>query len=217
LLLIIAVLAGFGLLRSLNGGMASQATQTAPADASQPATDPSPNPAADGIPTAPEQIQSSADINLSPIDQAQVVRDLEQGLRQGSQGQAVEMVQRQLQRLNLLETAPNGTFGPQTAEAVRRFQTQAKVTGDRAGTVRRATGIALIAAGSRPRLEMGANNADVRRLQLALALALRRRLDANGNFEPATLQAVKDYQRTRGLPVTGIVADKTWLALQQGR
>lgn len=38
----------------------------------------------------------------------------------------------------------------------------------------------------------------------------------DGDFGPITLQEVQDFQRTRGLPVTGVVNDETWDALEAG-
>ena len=112
----------------------------------------------------------------------------------------------------------NEEFSQQTAEAVQRFQSTAHVTGDQAGVVGRPTLTALVAAGPTPRLDMGASGEDVRRVQSALAIALNRELPANGQFGPEMLQAVKDYQSSRGItPVSGTVATKTWGALQTGR
>jgi Putative peptidoglycan binding domain len=68
-----------------------------------------------------------------------------------------------------------------------------------------------------PKLALGANGQEVKRLQQALAVALNRPLPATGYFGPQTQQAVRDFQSAHGLPVTGIVDEATWTALQQPR
>jgi non-ribosomal peptide synthetase-like protein len=145
------------------------------------------------------------------------VRELESGLRVGSEGPTVATLQRQLGALGLYPGAAHGDFDEPTAAAVRTFQAQARVTNDPRGTVGRATAVALVAAGPRPTLGVGATGEDVYRLQQALIVALARPLSASGNFRSATRDAVSDYQASRGLLVDGTAGDQTWTALQEGR
>jgi peptidoglycan hydrolase-like protein with peptidoglycan-binding domain len=142
---------------------------------------------------------------------------LHAGLRPGSRGTTVVILQQHLRRLSDYKGAIHGQLDQQTADAVRRFQSTAKVTGDPTGSVGRSMAVALLAEGDRPQLTFGATGKDVTRLQQALALALERPLPATGTFGSATRQAVRDYQSSRGLPVTGTVATQTWTALQRGR
>jgi Putative peptidoglycan binding domain len=65
-----------------------------------------------------------------------------------------------------------------------------------------------------PKLTYGDRSEDVKRLQQALAAALDRPLPVTGYFGELTMQAVRDYQRMRGLSVTGAVDEATWAALQ---
>ena len=142
---------------------------------------------------------------------------LDAGLRAGSRGDAVVTVEQHLQRLGFNPGPASGEMDGPTDAAVRRFQEVAGVTDDPAGTVGRATAVALLAGGDRPVLRIGAHSEDVHRLQHALTVALNRTLPATGDFLSMTQQAVRDYQASRGLPVDGTVAAATWSALQQGR
>ena len=142
---------------------------------------------------------------------------LDSGLRAGSRGDGVVSAQQQLQRLGYYAGPANGEMDGATDAAVRRFQEVAGVTGDPAGTVGRATAVALLAGGDRPVLGVGAHGEDVHRLQHALAVALNRPLPPTGDFLSMTQQAVRDFQASRGLPIVGTVAAATWTALQQGR
>jgi peptidoglycan hydrolase-like protein with peptidoglycan-binding domain len=56
-------------------------------------------------------------------------------------------------------------------------------------------------------LRMGATGADVEDLQAALGIA------ADGDFGPATKQAVMAFQKAKHLQADGVVGAKTWEAL----
>jgi non-ribosomal peptide synthetase-like protein len=142
---------------------------------------------------------------------------LDAGLGPASRGPVVETVQLHLQRLGFYSGPVHGELDGHTRDAVRQFQVVARVADDPRGTVGRSTAIALLAAGGRPQLVVGATGGDTVRLQQALALALGRPLPVTGSFGPMTRQAVCDYQSSRALPVDGIVGILTWAALQQGR
>ena len=58
---------------------------------------------------------------------------------------------------------------------------------------------------------------DVKRLQRALAVALNQDVKATGEFDVATVGAVIQYQTAVGLGPDGIVGDRVWGALQQGK
>lgn len=62
-------------------------------------------------------------------------------------------------------------------------------------------------------LSLGANGAEVKRLQQALKRAGAYDGGVNGEFDEATLQAVRAYQRQNGLQVDGIVGQQTWGAM----
>jgi uncharacterized protein (TIGR02594 family) len=65
----------------------------------------------------------------------------------------------------------------------------------------------------RPMLEYGDSGSDVFDLQDMLNAQSRAGLDVDGDFGPATKEAVINYQSTRQLEVDGIVGPETWQAL----
>jgi GH24 family phage-related lysozyme (muramidase) len=64
-----------------------------------------------------------------------------------------------------------------------------------------------------PMLREGSDGQHVKRLQILLAAKGFSPGPADGDFGPMTEQAVKRFQRTRGLEVDGIVGPRTWAAL----
>jgi peptidoglycan hydrolase-like protein with peptidoglycan-binding domain len=155
---------------------------------------------------------------------AELRRNVAVVLSVGATGAAVAAVQRSL-RLS----PADGSFGPLTKAAVLTFQ-QAhgipttgsvgpltwaaliKVANPVSGSTGPATG--ATAAGVRAtsllttRLSVGSRGPAVVALQRALHLS-----PADGVFGAGTRRAVLTFQRSHGLPVTGIVATLTWAAL----
>jgi len=109
----------------------------------------------------------------------------------------------------------DGIFGSRTGLATRSFQASVGLAVD--GIIGSHTWTALLSAGSQPLLGIGSTGPDVRRLQRALTAALGRTVTIDGIFGTGTEQAVRDYQRSRGLSVDGVVGPQTWGALQHGR
>ena len=64
-----------------------------------------------------------------------------------------------------------------------------------------------------PTLRRGSSGAAVRRLQQALAAA-GFPVATDGQFGPRTEEAVREFQRARGLDVDGLVGPRTWQALR---
>lgn len=136
-------------------------------------------------------------------------------LRMGDTGQAVMHLQ------ELLGITKDGDFGPGTKAAVIKFQKKANLYAD--GVVGGQTWAALLATTekkpetekakadevkrARPPLRVGDKGEDVEFLQEKLGIV------QDGDFGPKTLQAVKDFQRSKGLGDDGIVGRKTWEAL----
>ncbi|GAA4040538.1 N-acetylmuramidase domain-containing protein [Parerythrobacter jejuensis] len=136
-------------------------------------------------------------------------------LRMGHTGQAVMHLQ------ELLGITKDGDFGPGTKAAVVKFQKKAKLHPD--GIVGAQTWTALLATKeskpttkkakkeeaqrSRAPLRVGDKGEDVEFLQEQLGIV------QDGDFGPKTLQAVKDFQRSKGLADDGIVGQKTWESL----
>lgn len=72
----------------------------------------------------------------------------------------------------------------------------------------------LTSTSSTPTLKRGASGASVAQLQQALAKAGFSPGAADGQFGPMTENAVKSFQRAKGLVVDGVVGPKTWSALR---
>jgi hypothetical protein len=136
-------------------------------------------------------------------------------LRSGSQGRHVRAAECRLVRLGFERVQPGGVFGAGTVTALNRFKSSLGLARD--GLLGRRGWTALLAAGRTPRLESGAQGRAVHRLQRSLTAALDRPVRTNGRFGAGTGRALRTYQRTRDLPVTGIAGPPLWQALQSGR
>lgn len=159
-------------------------------------------------------------------------------LKQGTKGPEVAQLQQQLQQLGYFNGRATGNFGPLTKAAVVRFQ-QARglkadgVAGqntldalyDRSATASASASnsaseqkesFPIVSTSRRPTLKIGARGSDVRTLQQLLANANLYNGNINGIFDPTTNTAVKEFQRSSGLLVDGVVGKKTWSALADG-
>jgi peptidoglycan hydrolase-like protein with peptidoglycan-binding domain len=143
-------------------------------------------------------------------------------LRIGDHGADVRKLQRWLTTVGI-PTTPDGSFGPATRRSVKRFQRAARLR-PVAGTVGTLTASTLAvwvrqgrtvndlpAPASRIRrvLRVGDRGADVQTLQTWLTeVGIATTID--GNFGPATEQAVRRFQAAAGLrPVNGIAGTVT--------
>jgi peptidoglycan hydrolase-like protein with peptidoglycan-binding domain len=137
-------------------------------------------------------------------------------LREGDSGPDVRRLQRLLVMIKLLDfDGIDGAFGPHTKAAVRSFQEGAGLAVD--GVVGPHTWGALPADPDTPELARGAHGHVVRALQQALERfggpgSPTDPGAADGDFGPRTENAVRAYQRDRGLTADGIVGDRTWWA-----
>ncbi len=151
----------------------------------------------------------------------------------GSYGRDVEKLQRALQIKGYLSGALDGRYGDQTAGAVEKFQKEAglKVTGRAdSATIRKLfsrekeevsakddpgmKGITSISDISVPNTTRpGSSGRHVKALQQALKLKgyYRERIDSS--YNKATTEAVKRFQRSRGLKQDGIAGFSTIKAL----
>lgn len=134
----------------------------------------------------------------------------------GDRGEHVRAAQCLLRQQGHYDGRLSGRFSAATARAVRRFS--ASVTGLPTSPV--LTGrawTALLSRGATPVVKVGSGGNEVRRVQRALNAAVGARLDVDGVFARSTLVAVRDYQRAVGLGRTGVVDDRVWEQLQEGR
>lgn len=140
-------------------------------------------------------------------------------LRQGSSGASVRQLQTRL-RAHGINVGVDGVFGPNTAAAVRTFQQRRGLGVD--GVVGPRTWAALNAAppsapstspvSSMPTLRQGAHGAAVSTLQTRLR-AHGYNVSVDGAFGPNTANAVRSFQRAKGLSADGVVGPRTWAAL----
>lgn len=96
----------------------------------------------------------------------------------------------------------DGSFGPETLSRVRSFQSAKGLAVD--GVVGAKTWTALSVL-----LKNGARGNAVSALQ-GILNSRGQSLAVDGSFGPATLAAVKSFQKARGLEVDGVVGDVTW-------
>lgn len=133
-------------------------------------------------------------------------------LKAGSHGSAVVQMQNLLRAKGFAVTA-DGAFGPKTTAAVKAFQRSRALTAD--GVVGPKTWAALRAAppAATPTLKQGAKGAAVKDLQAKLNAKGGYGLAVDGDFGARTTNAVKAFQRARGLTADGVVGPRTWAAL----
>ncbi len=112
----------------------------------------------------------------------------------------------------------DGQFGPKTKAAVIAFQRANGLTAD--GVVGPKTWAKLNAAApkppaaapSTPTLKQGAKGQSVKNLQTRLR-AHGHNVSVDGQFGPATRNAVLAFQRAKGLGADGVVGPQTWAKL----
>ncbi len=100
----------------------------------------------------------------------------------------------------------DGTFGPITQSRVEDFQTDKNLSED--GIVGPETWEALII-----QVNQGDTGPEVSAVQKLLKDKFGYNIAVDGNFGPATANAVKDFQSDNGLDVDGIVGPDTWKEL----
>ena len=130
-------------------------------------------------------------------------------LERGSEGQAVEDLQKALIELAFKPGKVDGKFGVYTETAVRALQTWAKLTAD--GVVGELTWEKLDHADkSDPTLRSGDERVAVRGLQRRLIELGFEPGEIDGRFGPSTEKAVKAFQEKHELDVDGVVGPNTW-------
>lgn len=136
-------------------------------------------------------------------------------LKVGSKGEDVKDLQKDLNRLGA-KIEEDGIYGKGTEEAVQEFQKKYKLDDDGivgpktlsklASVIKEKTAKAIPDyPGSLIRL--GSKGKDVERIQRAVGLPEK---EVDGIYGPDTVEAVKAYQKRKGLFVDGIVGKKSW-------
>jgi hypothetical protein len=125
-------------------------------------------------------------------------------VRMGASGGTVTTMQ-YLLRHHGQDLAVDGDFGPQTEQAIRDFQRAKGLAAD--GVVGPRTWAALFAT-----VQRGSEGDAVRAVQSQL-VARGFDVEVDGDFGRQTDQAVRSYQKSKGLGVDGVVGSQTWTAL----
>ncbi len=132
-------------------------------------------------------------------------------LERADTGDGVRAVQTLLAAVGQSPGPIDGIFGPMTEAAVEAFQNSENL--DVTGVVDQATWDALVAALPEVLMERGDSGDEVRALQQLLADAGHDPGPIDGIFGQMTESAVEAFQSANSLPVTGLVDQATWDAL----
>ena len=133
-----------------------------------------------------------------------------QTVREGSDNNFVYLLQFILNQMGY-SLVVDGKFGPNTASAVRDFQSKNNLTVD--GIVGQNTWRTLLTLPPYPILRRGDRGNYVRFLQQLLEGKFIPVGTIDGIFGTRTENAVKEYQQNAGLAVDGIVGPNTWGAI----
>lgn len=177
---------------------------------------PAPTPTT-GTTAAPITVQPSAPAASTPS--AGIAGTLSEALRNGSRGDKVKELQGKLNRHRAAGADAldeDGKFGAKTEDALRAFQRSQGLpeTGE-------ADAATLAALDAPPAMRRGERGEDVRALQRLLNHARRAAgltpIATDGHFGGDTERALREFQRTQGLPETGVLNAATETALQNAR
>lgn len=135
-----------------------------------------------------------------------------QTIKLGDKGDDVKRLQRVFARSKVLGFDDvDGVFGPQTEQAVKDFQQSNGLTPD--GVVGSLTWSKVHPyREASPTLQSGSLGPVVGMLQGVLKTGFGYAGAIDGVFGPATLAVVRQYQADSGLPVTGVIDERTWMA-----
>ena len=133
-------------------------------------------------------------------------------LRNGSNGNFVYLLQYILSQ-NGFSLTVDGSFGPNTLNAVTAFQTANGLTAD--GIVGANTWRTLLVLPPRPTIRQGDRGVYVRYLQQKLTSKLYPLGSIDGIFGNGTRGAVVEFQQENGLTPDGIVGPLTWDAVSK--
>jgi len=133
----------------------------------------------------------------------------------GERGEPVKALQAALNRALGLKKkqriATDGVFGKGTANAVSKFEEASGLPID--GIADEQVIAALGVDHTTFTLGRGAKHSSVVSIQKALTNVLKVKMAADGSFGSGTDKQVKRFQKSVGLPTTGVVDRTTWMAL----
>ncbi|MEF3365339.1 peptidoglycan-binding protein [Methylocystis sp. 9N] len=133
-------------------------------------------------------------------------------IKLGDSGDDVKRLQRVFARNKVLGPDDvDGVFGPRTEQAVKDFQQSNALAAD--GVVGPVTWSHVHPyREASPTLQAGAVGPVVAMLQRVLKTGFGHAGAIDGVFGPATENVVRQYQKNSGLPMTGIMDERTWMA-----
>ena len=133
-------------------------------------------------------------------------------IKLGDTGDDVKRLQRVFARAKTLgPDSIDGVFGPETEQAVKDFQQSNGLTVD--GVVGPVTWSHIHPyREASPTLQAGSLGPVVAMLQKVLKTGFGYGGALDGVFGPATETVVRQYQTNSGLPVTGVMDERTWIA-----
>jgi peptidoglycan hydrolase-like protein with peptidoglycan-binding domain len=173
----------------------------------------------DGI-AGPDTLSALQGVTPAPIAPAPPIEPpLATGLQPGSRGTEVAQLQSQLSALGFYNAEITGYYGPLTEAAVREFQRSrglpvTGVAGQSTLVALRGTTPDRVNPPTDTALQPGSSSAAVAQLQSRLAALGFYSGPVTGYYDTLTTAAVRDFQRSRGLPITGIATASTLSALQ---
>lgn len=138
--------------------------------------------------------------------------DMPATIKLGDTGDDVKRLQRVFARNKALgPDEVDGVFGPRTEQAVRDFQQSNGLAAD--GVVGPITWSHVHPyREASPTLQAGSLGPVVAMLQRALKTGFGYTGAIDGIFGPTTENVVRQYQTNAGLPVTGVMDERTWMA-----
>lgn len=138
--------------------------------------------------------------------------DMPATIKLGDTGDDVKRLQRVFARNKSLgPDAVDGGFGPRTEQAVKDFQQANGLVAD--GVVGPVTWSHMHPyREASPTLQAGSLDPVVAMLQRVLKTGFGYAGAIDGVFGPTTENVVRQYQTNAGLPVTGVMDERTWMA-----
>ena len=144
-------------------------------------------------------------------------------IQEGSQGDAVSQLQRDLKQLGYYYADITGNVGSKTVTAIKEFQEKNGLTADGVAGQKtlqaiaakvRAAGGSVSSSSGIAGLKLGSTGSGVSSLQSNLTLLGYYYGDITGHYGSLTQSAVKKFQKARGLTQDGVAGDKTIAAIE---